>query len=301
MHLPGGRDAMGTTRGCGPSRGPEASRSGVLLVAALLITVGCGTDDGVTSPPPPAILASAVADNPSNVLSAVVTGRVRHADSVAVRYGLAGSPLDSATPAVTLAGDSVLVPVLGLLPDSRYILRLVAYGGDQTVLGDPVGFATGRRPPAPLPRSDRRAGRRVLDHVRRDADHGSLRAGRRRERAGDGHRRPARQLGGRAVVPVESVRPLRDHRLGPGEPNRAERQLDARQLAGPRQRRQPDRLVPEPERDHQDRHANRRGAVAHGRPQEPVRLPGRRGPGLLVSARRSADGAGAPPAARQPR
>ena len=142
---------MGTTRGCGPSRGPEASRSGVLLVAALLISVGCGTDDGVTSPPPPAILASAVADNPSNVLSAVVTGRVRHADSVAVRYGLAGSPLDSATPAVTLAGDSVLVPVLGLLPDSRYILRLVAYGGDQTVLGDPVGFATGTLP-ADLPR-----------------------------------------------------------------------------------------------------------------------------------------------------
>src|SRR5438034_11391073 len=101
MHLPGGRDAMGTTRGCGPSRGPEASRSGVLLVAALLISVGCGTDDGVTPPPPPAILASAVADNPSNVLSAVVTGRVRRADSVAVRYGLAGSPLDSATPAVT--------------------------------------------------------------------------------------------------------------------------------------------------------------------------------------------------------
>ncbi len=142
---------MGTTRGYGPSRGPEASRSGGLLVAALLISVGCGTDDGVTPPPPPAILASAVADNPSNVLSAVVTGRVRHADSVAVRYGLAGSPLDSATPAVTLAGDSVLVPVLGLLPDSRYILRLVAYGGDQTVLGDPVGFATGTLP-ADLPR-----------------------------------------------------------------------------------------------------------------------------------------------------
>src|SRR2546427_224397 len=151
MHPPGGRDAMGATGGCGPPRRPEASRSGALLVAGLLFSVGCGTDEGGTPPPTPAILASAVADNPSNVLTAVVTGRVRHADSVAVRYGLAGSPLDSATPAVTLAGDSVLVPVLGLLPDSRYILRLVAYGRDQTVLGDTIGFATGTLP-ADLPR-----------------------------------------------------------------------------------------------------------------------------------------------------
>src|SRR2546427_4892698 len=151
MHPPGGRDAMGTTRGCGPSRRPEASRSAALLVAGLLFSVGCGTDEGVTPPPTPAILASAVADNPSNVLSAVVTGRVRRADSVAVRYGLAGSALDSATPAVTLAGDSVLVPGLGLLPDSRYILRFVAYGGDHAVLGDSLAFGTGTLP-ADLPR-----------------------------------------------------------------------------------------------------------------------------------------------------
>src|SRR2546429_1542539 len=151
MHPPGGREVMGTTRGCGPPRGPDASRRRGLLVAALLSGVGCGTDGGVTPAPTPAILASAVADNPSNVLSAVVTGRVRGADSVAVRYGVAGSALDSATPAVTLAVDSVLVPVLGLLPDTRYLLRFVAYAGDQTILGDTVGFATGTLP-ADLPR-----------------------------------------------------------------------------------------------------------------------------------------------------
>src|SRR5437764_841407 len=125
MHPPGGREVMGTTRGCGPPRGPDASRRRGLLVAALLSGVGCGTDGGVTPAPTPAILASAVADNPSNVLSAVVTGRVRGADSVAVRYGVAGSALDSATPAVTLAVDSVLVPVLRLQeliagPDGAY-------------------------------------------------------------------------------------------------------------------------------------------------------------------------------------
>ncbi|PYP26908.1 MAG: hypothetical protein DMD51_04045 [Gemmatimonadetes bacterium] len=151
MHPPGGREVMGTTHGCGPPRGPDASRRRGLLVAALLSGVGCGTDGGVTPAPTPAILASAVADNPSNVLSAVVTGRVRGADSVAVRYGVAGSALDSATPAVTLAVDSVLVPVLGLLPDTRYLLRFVAYAGDQTILGDTVGFATGTLP-ADLPR-----------------------------------------------------------------------------------------------------------------------------------------------------
>src|SRR2546429_6229812 len=151
MHPPGGREVMGTTRGCGPPRGPDASRQRGLHVAALLSGVGCGTDGGVTPAPTPAILASAVADNPSNVLSAVVRGRVRGADSCAVRYGVAGSALDSATPAVTLAVDSVLVPVLGLLPDTRYLLRFVAYAGDQTILGDTVGFATGTLP-ADLPR-----------------------------------------------------------------------------------------------------------------------------------------------------
>src|SRR5256886_13767795 len=110
MPPPGGREVMGTTRGCGPPRGPDASRRRGLLVAALLSGVGCGTDGGVTPAPTPAILASAVADNPSNVLSAVVTGRVRGADSVAVRYGVAGPALDSATPAVTLPVDSVLAP-----------------------------------------------------------------------------------------------------------------------------------------------------------------------------------------------
>src|SRR5437763_1326051 len=147
MHPPGGREVMGTTHGCGPPRGPDASRRRGLLVAALLSGVGCGTDGGVTPAPTPAILASAVADNPSNVLSAVVTGRVRGADSVAVRYGVAGSALDSATPAVTLAVDSVLVPGLNFeaQPTGRYVARPSV--PDPTVLPhwveiDPLGTVT---------------------------------------------------------------------------------------------------------------------------------------------------------------
>ena len=134
---------MGTTR-----RGD--SRRGTLLVAGLLLGIACGTDEGLTPPATLAIVASAVTGNPNNVLSAVATGRVQRADSVAIRYGIVGSALDSATPAVTVTGDSVVIPVLGLLPDTRYTLRFVAYGGDQIVLGDTLGFASGTLP-ADLP------------------------------------------------------------------------------------------------------------------------------------------------------
>ncbi len=121
----------------------------------MLLGLGCGPGDGIApAPPPPApppptpppeIVTVAVAGNPSNVLSAVVTARVRFADSVAVRYGLAGAPLDSTTPAATPAADSVLVPVLGLLPDTGYILSIVAYGEGQTVAGT-FAFHTGTLP-----------------------------------------------------------------------------------------------------------------------------------------------------------
>ena len=103
-------------------------------IAALPVAAGCGSDGGVTpGPSPPEILASVVTSNPTNVLSAVVTARVRFADSVAVRFGLAGGPLDSVTPAVIPAVDSALVPVLGLLPDTGYLLAVVAYGEGQTI------------------------------------------------------------------------------------------------------------------------------------------------------------------------
>jgi hypothetical protein len=115
--------------------------------AALIVTVGCAGDGGVTEPPPaPAILASAVAANPNNVLGAVVSARVLDADSAAVRYGLADAALDSVTPAVMALGDPAILPVLGLLPDTRYVLRLVAYGDGQAVEGESLTFDTGALP-----------------------------------------------------------------------------------------------------------------------------------------------------------
>jgi hypothetical protein len=96
----------------------------------------------------PEIGASAVVANPNNVLSATLSVRVLHADSVAVRFrvGDAGAATDSITPALQTVGDSAAIPVLGLLPAHRYILRAVAFGAGGTVVGDSVELTTGSLP-----------------------------------------------------------------------------------------------------------------------------------------------------------
>src|SRR5213592_2294047 len=134
-----------------PSGGRDAGRA-VARAVVLLVAIGCSIDDGVRpGPPPPVVVASAVTANPDNVLAAVVTARARFADSVAVGYGLAGAALDSATPAVTTLADSAAVPLFGLAPETRYTLRVVAYGGGQVAGGDTLTLTTGALP-AELPR-----------------------------------------------------------------------------------------------------------------------------------------------------
>jgi len=64
---------------------------------------------------------SAVADNPNNVLSVVVTTRARFATASPSAMAWRGAGLDSASPAVKSGGDSAVVPVLGLLPETRYV------------------------------------------------------------------------------------------------------------------------------------------------------------------------------------
>lgn len=129
----------------------RAPRATALTGAGLLLAVACSSDDGMApGPPAPLIVASAMRGNPNNALSAVVTVRVQSADSVAVRYGPADAALDDASPAVTLASESAELPVLGLLPDSRYAATVVAYAGGQAVVGDTLLFYTGPLP-ADLP------------------------------------------------------------------------------------------------------------------------------------------------------
>jgi len=135
-----------------PAPGPR--RRAVALAGALILAVACEGGPVPVEPgfpevpsPEPRIGSGAVAPIPANVLGAMVTGRTRFADSAAVRYGLAGSPLDSLTPAQPYAGDSAAIPVLGLLPDTTYAFEIVAYGRGGTATSASLTLRTGPLPP----------------------------------------------------------------------------------------------------------------------------------------------------------
>ena len=100
-------------------------------------------------PTPPGIESVVVAAGTHNVLHAVLTVSLHDADSVAVRYGVAGAALDSVTP-VTIAHDSQQLHVLGLLPRTAYRMLVLAYGNDLSAESDTVAFTTGDLP-ADLP------------------------------------------------------------------------------------------------------------------------------------------------------
>ena len=106
---------------------------------------GCG--DGVTGPTRSPVLAEvAAAGGTGNVLSAVVSGRVLHADSVALRYGTRGGPLDGRTPSVVPMDDRLELPLLGLLPNTAYELQVTAWGRAGTVAGERLSLTTGTLP-----------------------------------------------------------------------------------------------------------------------------------------------------------
>ena len=76
------------------------------------------------------------------MLSAVLTARTEHVDSVAVRYGPSEAMLDSITPAVVPVNGEVAAPVLGLRPTTTYALQLVAYGAGGTVSSEVLQVTT---------------------------------------------------------------------------------------------------------------------------------------------------------------
>ena len=119
------------------------------IAGVVVLVVACvhGPDD-LLLPGAVAIDAASVAANSNNALSGMVSVHVRNADSVAVRFHLSDVPSagDSVTPAVQTVGDSASIPVLGLLPARRYMLRALAYGSGGTVLGDAIDFTTGALP-----------------------------------------------------------------------------------------------------------------------------------------------------------
>jgi arylsulfate sulfotransferase len=128
-------------------------RLGRLALFLTGLASGCGGDGGlIAGSPLPSVQASTPAANPDNVLSAIVTAEVQFADSAVVRYGLQGAAADSSTASVTPIGGVAVIPVLGLLPDSHYSLRVTAFGsGGRTATGEVMSFSTGALPPD-LPR-----------------------------------------------------------------------------------------------------------------------------------------------------
>lgn len=93
------------------------------------------------------IIDASVTPGPHNVLSAVVQVRVRGADEVAVAYSLEGAThVDSITPRVRVTRDSAAVPVLGLLPNRRYRVRVIAYAQHGTSTRDGLTLTTGALP-----------------------------------------------------------------------------------------------------------------------------------------------------------
>jgi outer membrane protein assembly factor BamB len=121
-----------------------------LLVGVAVTVAACGSEPvGIDRSLLPAIPSAAVVPNIHNVLSAIVSMRVVRADSVKVRFRASDAPggLDSVTPAVAVTADVATVPILGLLPSHRYVVRPVAYGNGTVIVGDALDLKTGALPP----------------------------------------------------------------------------------------------------------------------------------------------------------
>src|SRR6478672_2832706 len=123
----------------------------VVLLAGVGASLGCDSPSPVRPCSPPEIISSRLELPATNVLSALITAHVRSTDSVALRFGIAGGPLESSTPAVTETGDSVLVPLLGLRDETQYNVQAVAFNDCTTTTGPKLSFTTDRLP-ADLPK-----------------------------------------------------------------------------------------------------------------------------------------------------
>jgi len=131
---------------------PRGARSAALVavLGAVLAASGCASAiDGLLESATctrPLIAHVRITQNATNVLSVFVTANVQQADSVAVRFGV-NAATDSATPTFPVSDDSAFVPVLGLLPSTRYEAQLVAFNACGSSASDSLNFATGGLPP----------------------------------------------------------------------------------------------------------------------------------------------------------
>ena len=117
-----------------------------LILVGMLGLAACD-DNGVPLPvgPQPVITGAQVMPNPFMSVAAFVrvTGTF---DSARVRFQVAGSGADSASPALAYSGGQLDLPVLGLLPSTDYQFRAVAYLGTDSVSSASLPLTTGPLP-----------------------------------------------------------------------------------------------------------------------------------------------------------
>ena len=124
-------------------RQPPLIASLAAALAACDASAIMGSDDR------PRIISVSVAANEHNVLSAIVDVGAEHADSVVVEYRLADatSPIVRITPAMAFAHAHATIPVFGLRAETRYLMRVVVYGGKRSTRRESIEFTTGALPP----------------------------------------------------------------------------------------------------------------------------------------------------------
>jgi hypothetical protein len=117
------------------------------LLSAFVLVGACAAESASPGTPRPSIEDVVVVATASNVLAALVTARVDHADSVAVRFHLneAANFADSVTAAVE-PGTQARIPVLGLLPNHSYEFRVTAFSGAGVTEAPPAYFTTAALP-----------------------------------------------------------------------------------------------------------------------------------------------------------
>ncbi len=120
-------------------------RRRLAAITTLAVLAGCSGD----GPTGPRISSVTVVANPNMVVAATVR-YLGTGDSVRVRYHVAAATGDSVTPATANTGDTLNLPVLGLLPQTAYVFRAVAFRGGDSAVSDSVTLTTGALP-ADLP------------------------------------------------------------------------------------------------------------------------------------------------------
>ena len=125
--------------------------AGTYLLATALLVAAC--DDRAHGPADePEVVSFAATAGAGNVLRVDALVTALRADSAALELTPAGVPqaAPARTPAVALVNGAGIVKSLGLLPDTRYAVRVVVYGAGGTTVSDALELVTGRLP-ADLP------------------------------------------------------------------------------------------------------------------------------------------------------